>query len=772
MMLRADRLTRPGVVLAAIVAALLLAAGAARADYSVEVNAAANDPADGCGLFSLGGNPSPFLVTPPCGSGVLFGNALGFAFWAGGSVPAGTKVTMQVNAPPGISIIRAVVSPATISNVNSGGGWGGGSYFAGGGNLWHSGDTSELDQGFSSSYWGFNIVCGWATCRNGSDIYLDNVVFTASEPTGPSVAALGADNLWFEGGRYVWNPPGDSWPISFAASDPSGVCSMSATVNGTPIPGPASTPDTSAWQQCPNQAWTTADGAEVDTRDFVPTAGPLALTLTATNAAQVASSPSGTLQVDNDPVRVALSSPDDPNPTLWVNHAVTVDATTTAGPSGVGGTNCSVDGGQVQPYTTAGVAVSGNGIHTVSCTGWNRAVDPQGAPATGSSSITVKIDEVPPSVSFEPQVPGDETALAVDTADAESGVAGGSIEMAPEGADDWTSLPTTFDGSHLLATIDDAGRSGPYVFRATACDNVGNCASTEEALTLPVRMQDTADVSFGPIAAPAKIVRERVRVDWHWRRERRHRHWARVRTGGHLRTLRIVITQGQRCGQRRVRTGPHRWKELTACRTPTIRLIEHRRVAFGRRVTVHGLLASVQGAPIADAAVEILTAPVSSPTRWHAMTTVTTAADGTWTATLRAGPSRIIRAVYAGTGALLPVSDQVTVSVPARIRLAAAPASVAWGQDVVLSGRLVGGYVPRDGVALRLLVRYPGSPQASVLAAFRTTRHGAFRFAWRFVSGRGVATYPFWVATTASETDYPFAASSSRRLKLTFGRSA
>jgi hypothetical protein len=30
---------------------------------------------------------------------------------------------------------------------------------------------------------------------------------------------------------------------------------------------------------------------------------------------------------------------------VWVNHAVTVNATPTAGPSGVGGMNCTVDRG-------------------------------------------------------------------------------------------------------------------------------------------------------------------------------------------------------------------------------------------------------------------------------------------------------------------------------------------------------------------------------------------------------------------------------------------
>jgi hypothetical protein len=41
---------------------------------------------------------------------------------------------------------------------------------------------------------------------------------------------------------------------------------------------------------------------------------------------------SETLNVDNDPVGVSLSTPDDPNPTVWVNHAVTIDATPVPAP--------------------------------------------------------------------------------------------------------------------------------------------------------------------------------------------------------------------------------------------------------------------------------------------------------------------------------------------------------------------------------------------------------------------------------------------------------
>ena len=106
---------------------------------------------------------------------------------------------------------------------------------------------------------------------------------------------------------------------------------------------------------------------------------------------------SETLNVDNDPVSVSLSTPNDPNPTVWVNHAVTVDATPSTGPSGLGGMTCA-DGGAAQSYPAGGLTVDGDGVRTVSCTAWNNAVDPQGSHNSGTSSVTVHIDEAPPVV--------------------------------------------------------------------------------------------------------------------------------------------------------------------------------------------------------------------------------------------------------------------------------------------------------------------------------------------------------------------------------------
>ena len=197
---------------------------------------------------------------------------------------------------------------------------------------------------------------------------------------------------------------------------------------------------------------------------------------------------SETLNVDNDPVNVSLSTPNDPNPTVWVNHAVTVDATPSTGPSGLGGMNCSVNGAAAQTYPAAGLTVAGDGVKTVTCTAWNNAVDPQGNHNSGTSSVSLHIDEAPPVLSLAPVNPNDPTAVVADTSDSESGVAGGSIEMAPAGTGSWTSLPTTFTGSQLLAHFNDAGLNGSYSFKVTSCDNVGNCASTTRTMMLPARI--------------------------------------------------------------------------------------------------------------------------------------------------------------------------------------------------------------------------------------------------------------------------------------------
>ena len=135
----------------------------------------------------------------------------------------------------------------------------------------------------------------------------------------------------------------------------------------------------------------------------------------------------------------------------------------------------------------------------------------------------------------------------------------------------------------------------------------------------------------------------------------------------------------------------------------------------------------------------------------------------------RSWPVALIEAAYPGNATTEPVtSSTVTLTVPAKIAMSISPRVVPWSRKITISGRLVGGYVPRDGVALRLRVPYPGGH--SLQEPFRTNSHGEFSFQWTYGSGRGIVTYGFVVATTATESDYPWAAAASRRVRVTFGR--
>ncbi|MFZ1996628.1 MAG: hypothetical protein WAU75_21120 [Solirubrobacteraceae bacterium] len=353
----------------AVVAAFAGAGSALAGTFTVNADPAAGT---GCDLFSPNGGLSQFEYgcdNPSYGENVQVG-------YFGAGLPGGSRIGYQLTAPPGISIYAAQVSLAGANNINDGGGWGGGGYWSGGGNPWHAGATSVTDGPFNSPYWGFQMICGSSSCNQAGGIAVNDVQLVAVENQGPGLTAVGSNNLWYQTGHYVWNAPGDPWPITLQATDPSGVCSMSAQVVGHTVLGPAATPDVAEWHQCPDQTWTPAAGASVNTREYVPGAGTLPLLLDATNAAGVRSDASEKLEVDNEPVQLNLSGPTTASTTAGAQD---VTATASAGPSGVA-IACSVDGGpeQWQNSDSQQVPVVGAGQHVVSCRAHNSAVDPEG----------------------------------------------------------------------------------------------------------------------------------------------------------------------------------------------------------------------------------------------------------------------------------------------------------------------------------------------------------------------------------------------------------
>lgn len=437
-----------------------------------------------------------------------------------------------------------------------------------------------------------------------------------------------------------------------------------------------SSPDTSSFTQCSGSAL----GASVDTTKFPNGAGAITLSSTATSAAGAASTISKSINVDNQLPTVMLAGPSDAPITAGTQF---VNATATAGPSGVQGIWCSVDGVSYTEHAgaSAQIPISGLGSHETSCYAQSNSESANGVPAvsvTESLSMTIR----------QP------TEAAVN-----------------------------------FSTLKDPLRCHHLTIRVPAHRQI--VVRRGHKITVRGRPRRRRE-----LRCKARTVRRVVTIV-----VRRHGKPVRVRQ-----RERIVVL-------------PHHISELA------------RRVAFGHGASVSGVLLTNDGTPIAGQAVQVLTAPDNGLRQFTPATSATTSSTGTWTAHLPAGPSRLVLASYEGSTTLEPtVSNVAQLTVPARISVAITPRKLPWHGTITVRGHLIGGYVPADGVALRLLVRYPNSKKPTPLLALRTTSTGAFAFTWSYHHGRGIATYPVMVSTTATESDFPFAASSSSPVDVTFGK--
>jgi len=313
-----------------------------------------------------------------------------------------------------------------------------------------------------------------------------------------------------------------------------------------------------------------------------------------------------------------------------------------------------------------------------------------------------------------------------------------------------------------------------------AIDTNGRPASSPaETFEMLIRQPTASAISFSRIADALRCHSTTIKV--HVKRKPRTitRHGKKVRVPGRAR---VVKRRVRRCHARTVRRKvtvivKRHGKPVKVTKVRRVALLPHvvqktiQRVGHGKPTTVSGYLGLANGTALGGHQVEVLSAPDNGLGQFTPMASVITGPDGTWTAEVPSGSSRLIEAAYGGDATTEPVTSAIVkLIVPARIAMSISPRVLPWSATVTIRGQLQGGYVPPDGVALRLLVRYPGSRRGSPLLALRTNARGAFRIKWSFYSGRGVATYPLWIATTATESDYPFAASAARRISVTFGR--
>ena len=647
---------------------LLTVASVGRADETVQV----------CGSYAN----HVFARTPPVKGMTVKGTcpnppftANGFALYSSGTSTRGTRAQWQASAPSGLAIVGASTNSMVSAGLNSAGGdFGGGFYWSGGGATSHDSETRAGFGPFFSSYFGFQLVCGVSKCTQPAQLDIGAISLYVRETSGPSLVA--PTGLWPTSGWVR-----GTWPVFAWGNSPSGLCSLSASLNGELINTTTSARDVSSWHQCAAPPISQA----VDTSRYGQGAVPL--TLTTGDAAGVPASVSKTVYIDNSTPTVSLAGPVEASSTAGTQYVV---ATAGGSPSGIAEIVCSVDGAPGQGYSgaTARVPVSGIGPHTVRCFAQNNAVD-----AAGTHGV-----------------------------------------------------------------------------------------STTATWSLKIGQPTVVGIAFEKLVGlRCHRARVRVKIPGHWITVRRHGKRVKIRTRSRTRVARVERCHPRTVRRRtvvfvRVRRRGHlvKVKRIRIVRVvvpPRIIKRTSRRVAFRRSTTVDGWLGTSAGTAIADHTVRVLTAPENGSGQFTQAAVVTTAANGTWAATLPPGPSRVVEAVYDGDPTTESGSSgQVQVIVPAKAKLlSVSPRRVAWGGIVRITGRLLGGYLPVGGALVRLRIGQGRTFQTYGVQE-HVTGNGRFTTTYQFGAGDPAFHRSFWFqVATLPMGDYPYAPAASGRRSVLVG---
>jgi hypothetical protein len=194
-------------------------------------------------------------------------------------------------------------------------------------------------------------------------------------------------------------------------------------------------------------------------------------------------------------------------------------------------------------------------------------------------------------------------------------------------------------------------------------------------------------------------------------------------------------------------------------------------VPHGHTTTVSGWLGLADGTALPGNTVEVLTAPDNGLGKFTPAAQAITGANGTWTASLPAGPSRLIEATYAGNATTQQsTSGQATLLVPAKVDLkSVTPRRVAWGHTITIRGRLLGGYLPNAGINVRLRI---GIANANTTFGVKEHVSGSGNFTATYMFGPGNPsihrTYWFQIASLPAG-DYPYTPAASNRIYVQVG---
>jgi hypothetical protein len=188
---------------------------------------------------------------------------------------------------------------------------------------------------------------------------------------------------------------------------------------------------------------------------------------------------------------------------------------------------------------------------------------------------------------------------------------------------------------------------------------------------------------------------------------------------------------------------------------------------FGHRHVVRGRLTAADGAPIANAAIDVVSKTTAVNARELAKRGgPRTESDGRWRWLLPRGvSSRELTFRYRShvNDTIAVAQAAVHLRVRAGLKLAISPRVARRGQAIRFTGKLLGGPLPRSGKQIVLVARASrgGWVRFNVI---RTERDGRFHTTYRFQQS-GAATYRFR-ALSLAEAAYPYVAGGSNVVRV------
>ncbi len=165
-------------------------------------------------------------------------------------------------------------------------------------------------------------------------------------------------------------------------------------------------------------------------------------------------------------------------------------------------------------------------------------------------------------------------------------------------------------------------------------------------------------------------------------------------------------------------------------------------------LTVRGRLLDPEGQPIADATLEVLQQVAITGAPMRKLGAVHTARDGSFTAHIPKGPSRLIRLAYRAFAneTTYAFTRDIVQHVSTGLTLQVTPTRITPHEEIALTGRVLGGYLGRLHPIVELQVKYLGGWR--VFQTVRCKGHGAFKTTYKFLGATGL--FPFRARVRAS----------------------